>query len=101
MAEGDRPLAAQAHVKTVTVKRVTASPLYKAWIDGEDLSFSNDATSAAVEAGRHALTWVVHGPAGQKYGITIVAPKEAHFDYTATFDGSEKDAGLHWFEVSA
>jgi hypothetical protein len=88
-------------MKIVSVKRVTASPFYKAWIDGDELAFTSDTASADVDVGQHALTWVAFGPAGQKYGITIVAPKEAHFDYTATFDGSEKDAGLHWFEVSA
>lgn len=88
-------------MKTVTVRRVTSSPLYKAWIDGEELAFANDAASTTVDRGQHALTWVVFGPAGQKYGITIAAPREAHFDYSAAFDGSGKDAGLQWFEVGS
>ena len=86
-------------MKTVTVKRVTASPLYKAWIDGEELAFTSDASSRVVDTGKHALTWVVYGTAGQKYSISIAAPKEARFDYSAPLDQKEKDAGLHWFEV--
>ena len=88
-------------MKTITVRRVTSEFLYKAWIDGEELAFSNDAASMTVERGQHALTWVVLGPVGQKYGITIAAPREAHFDYSAAFDGSGKDAGVHWFEVGS
>jgi hypothetical protein len=90
----------EAGVKTVKVKRETASPLYKAFVDQHELMFANDEASAEAEPGHHSLTWVVFGPTGSTYRIAITAPDEAKFDRTATFDSTEKDAGVYWFEVT-
>ena len=59
--------------------------------------------NASVELGtgqEHGIMWFVRGSPGSDYTVEITAPDEAKFKHSATIDGSTKDAGLHWFQVS-
>ena len=78
----------------------TTAELFKAFIDDDELSFSDEEATAELEDGEtYLLSWVVRGNPSSKYTIKIVSPDSLKFSHSDSLGEDKKDAGVKWIRL--
>jgi len=87
-------LAAAPTVHVTVTRTVAGGAQLGAKLKGKELVFANGTAHAVVGTGQtNRLEWVVVGPAGATYTITVTEPIGTGCDDGATLDESGRDAG--------
>jgi hypothetical protein len=81
----------------IEVTTKTTAEWFAAAVDMRRLQFTAGRAWRDLPPGSHALQWFVRGAPGTTYTIKITRPAKIRFEHTATLDGDQRDAGVHWF----